>query len=151
MTTTIPPAFAAVLAEQDEPVAFEQRPQPRPSVLPGTTIRTESPLGTVYVTVNYRSDAGEAEPSEVFLNIGKVGSEAAAVAEAMGRLCSLCLRVSGDLTARERLEAIVEQLSGIGGERSIGLGPNRVRSLPDALARVLAEIVRSQPEPPEQG
>jgi ribonucleoside-diphosphate reductase alpha chain len=33
----------------------------------------------------------------------------------------------------------VGQLSGIGGGRSLGFGPRRVRSLPDAVARVLAE------------
>ncbi|MBI4496646.1 MAG: hypothetical protein HY689_01945 [Chloroflexi bacterium] len=109
----------------------------RPRVLSGSTYRTETPLGTAFVTVNYREAAAGCEPFEVFLNIGKAGSDIAALAEAIGRLCSLCLRLPGPTPARNRVAAIVDQLSGIGGERSSGFGPNRVRSLPDAVARVL--------------
>ena len=77
----------------------------------------------------------------MFLNIGKAGSDIAALAEAIGRLCSLCLRLPGRLPAAERVAAIVGQLAGIGGGRTLGFGAGRVRSLPDAVARVLAEAV----------
>ena len=40
-----------------------------------------------------------------------------------------------------RLEWMVEELEGIGGGRSLGFGPNRVRSFPDALAKVLIEYI----------
>jgi ribonucleoside-diphosphate reductase alpha chain len=43
------------------------------------------------------------------------------------------------LSPRRRLEEIVAQLSGIGGGRPLGFGPQRVLSLPDGIARVLAE------------
>jgi ribonucleoside-diphosphate reductase alpha chain len=36
---------------------------------------------------------------------------------------------------------VVDQLSGIGGGRPLGFGRNRVRSLPDAVAQVLAEFL----------
>jgi ribonucleoside-diphosphate reductase alpha chain len=111
----------------------------RPRTLAGTTYRTETPLGTAFVTVNTRDGADGREPFEFFLNVGKAGSDIAALAEAIGRLCSLCLRLPGQLPARERVAAIVGQLGGIGGDRSLGFGPRRVRSLPDALARVLVE------------
>jgi ribonucleoside-diphosphate reductase alpha chain len=62
-----------------------------------------------------------------------------AVAEAMGRLISLALRLPSPLSPRRRLEEIVAQLSGIGGGRPLGFGPQRVLSLPDGIARVLAE------------
>jgi ribonucleoside-diphosphate reductase alpha chain len=39
------------------------------------------------------------------------------------------------------LKEVWRQLSGIGGGRSLGFGPNRVRSLPDGLAQVLAEYL----------
>ena len=113
---------------------------PRPRVLTGTTYRTETPLGTAFVTVNSRAGSEDPEPFEVFLNVGKAGSDVAALAEAIGRLCSLCLRLSGHLSARERVSAIVDQLRGIGGGHALGFGPGRVRSLPDAVARVLAEV-----------
>jgi ribonucleoside-diphosphate reductase alpha chain len=62
-----------------------------------------------------------------------------AFAEALGRLISLVLRTPSPLTPREKLAQIVDQLSGIGGSRSVGFGARRVLSLPDALSRVLAE------------
>ena len=33
---------------------------------------------------------------------------------------------------------IIDQLKGIGGRRSVGFGPNKIRSLPDAVAVALA-------------
>jgi len=60
-----------------------------------------------------------------------------AVAEALGRLISLVLRTPSPLTQREKIGEIVDQLSGIGGGRSVGFGAQRVLSLPDALAQVL--------------
>jgi ribonucleoside-diphosphate reductase alpha chain len=118
----------------------------RPRALQGTTYRTETPLGTAFVTVNTREGAEGREPFEVFLNVGKAGSDIAALAEAIGRLCSLCLRLPCQLPARERVAAIVHQLGGIGGGRALGFGARRVRSLPDAVARVLAEAAELDDE-----
>lgn len=129
-----------------QPVQSDERMRPsgflpRPRLLAGTTYRTETPLGTAFVTVNRREESDEDEPFEVFLNVGKAGSDIAGLSEAIGRLCSLCLRLPGQLPARERVAAIVAQLAGIGGGRSLGFGATRVRSLPDAVARVLAEAI----------
>ncbi len=123
--------------------------KPRPAVLHGTTYRTPTPLGTAYITVNVN---GNEEPFEIFANVGKAGSDTAAVAEAIGRLISLALRMPSPLTARERLTEVIDQLAGIGGGRPLGFGPNRVRSLPDAVAQVLARhiaLVEAE-QPPEQ-
>jgi ribonucleoside-diphosphate reductase alpha chain len=38
----------------------------------------------------------------------------------------------------------VRQLSGIGGGRSLGFGPNRVRSLPDGVGQVLDEYLNGR-------
>ncbi len=123
--------------------------KPRPGALRGTTYRTPTPLGTAFITVN---ENGNSEPFEVFANVGKAGSDTAAVAEAIGRLISLTLRMPSSLTARERLAEIVDQLAGIGGGRPLGFGPNRVRSLPDAMAQVLARHIAhvEAEQPPEQ-
>ena len=43
------------------------------------------------------------------------------------------------LSVQERIENIAAQLDGIGSGRSYGFGKNRVMSLPDAIAQVLAE------------
>jgi len=39
---------------------------------------------------------------------------------------------------------VMEQLAGIGGGRSLGFGPNRVRSLPDGIAKALDEYLFQQ-------
>ncbi|HET91734.1 MAG TPA: adenosylcobalamin-dependent ribonucleoside-diphosphate reductase [Chloroflexi bacterium] len=112
--------------------------RPRPHRLQGETYRMGTPLGTAYITINSN---GDGEPFEVFLNVGKAGSDTAAVAEAIGRLISLVLRVPSPLTATRRLKQVVRQLKGIGGGRPLGFGRDRVRSLPDGVAQVLAEYV----------
>lgn len=118
----------------------EPKRRPRPSALRGLTYRKETPLGTAYVTVNIN---GGDQPFEVFMNVGKAGSDVASVSEALGRLISLVLRLPSPLDANERLKMVVDQLAGIGGGRSMGFGANRVRSLPDAVAQVLREHLNS--------
>ncbi|HEX7588515.1 MAG TPA: adenosylcobalamin-dependent ribonucleoside-diphosphate reductase, partial [Anaerolineae bacterium] len=110
--------------------------KPRPRQLHGATYEIATPLGKAYVTVNRN---GNEQPFEVFCNVGKAGSDTAAVSEAIGRLISLALRLPSPLTPTERLEQIVSQLSGIGGGRPMGFGLQRVRSLPDGIAQALAE------------
>ncbi len=116
--------------------------KPRPHVVQGRTYRQETPLGTAFITVNRN---GSGEPFEVFINIGKAGSDVAAVAEAIGRLVSLILRLPSPMTPTERVRQVVEQLKDIGGARPLGFGPTRVRSLPDAIAHVLAEEIGEAP------
>ncbi len=113
-----------------------EKVKPRPRIVHGVTYRAETPLGTAFVTVNRN---GNEEPFEVFLNVGKAGSDTAAVSEALGRLISMTLRLPSVLSPTERLKAIVGQMAGIGGGRQLGFGRSRVRSLPDAVAQVLAE------------
>jgi ribonucleoside-diphosphate reductase alpha chain len=120
------------------PTAIDTSIKPRPRTLRGVTYRVDTPLGTGYVHVN---QGPSGEPFEVFLNVGKAGSDVHADAEALGRLISLILRLPSPLTPRERVEQIVRQLDRIGGRRDTGMGPGRVRSIPDAIAQVLAEHV----------
>ncbi len=126
----------------------EPKRRPRPSALRGLTYRKETPLGTAYVTVNIN---GGDQPFEVFMNVGKAGSDVASVSEALGRLISLVLRLPSPLDANERLKMVVDQLAGIGGGRSMGFGANRVRSLPDAVAQVLREHLNSHFTGGEEG
>lgn len=121
--------------------------RPRPKRLQGSTYRKETPLGSAYITVN--SDERN-EPFEVFLNVGKAGSEVAAVSEAMGRLISLVLRMPASLPPSERLRWVMDEMAGIGGGRPLGFGANRVRSLPDGVAQVLAEHLSELPATPPE-
>jgi ribonucleoside-diphosphate reductase alpha chain len=96
----------------------------RPETLRGTTRRMETPLGTLYVTIT-EDDRGQ--PFEVFMSLGKAGGALMADVEAIGRLVSLALR-SGI-----PMKEIHRQLRGISSDRVIGLGPNKVMSVPDAV------------------
>ncbi len=104
----------------------------RPAMLHGHTRQIESPLGTMYVTIN-EDDQGR--PFEVFVALGKTGGAAMADAEAIGRLCSLALR-SG-ISLRD----VHKQLRGISSDRAVGLGPNKVLSGPDAIAQVIEKYL----------
>ena len=95
-------------------------------------------MGKAFITVN---ENGGNQPFEVFISTAKAGSETAAVSEAIGRLLSYLLRLASPILPRERLKEIMDQLSGIGGGRSLGFGPKRVRSLPDGVSQALAEYL----------
>ncbi len=112
--------------------------KPRPHSLKGSTYRMETPIGTAFITVN---ETPEGDPFEVFVQVGKGGSDTMAVAEALGRLISLTLRLPSPLSPKRRLEEIISQLARIGGGSPMGFGPGKILSLPDALARTLAEHV----------
>jgi ribonucleoside-diphosphate reductase alpha chain len=96
----------------------------RPEVLRGTTRRVETPLGTLYVTI---TEDEKGQPFEVFMTLGKAGGALMADVESLGRLISLALR-SGI-----PIKEIYRQLRGISSDRVIGLGPNKILSVPDAV------------------
>jgi ribonucleoside-diphosphate reductase alpha chain len=101
----------------------------RPAALHGVTRRIQSPLGDLYVTINEDEDS---RPFELFATLGKAGGAAMADAEAIGRLVSLALR-SGISLAE-----VHQQLRGISCDRAVGFGANKVLSMPDAIAQVIA-------------
>ncbi len=96
----------------------------RPELLRGATRRLETPLGTLYVTIT-EDDLGQ--PFEMFMSLGKAGGALMADVEAIGRLISLALR-SGI-----PIKEIHRQLRMISSDRAVGLGPNKVLSVPDAV------------------
>ena len=108
----------------------------RPKILQGSTHTVETPLGQAFITINRN---GEGQPFEAFITTAKAGSETAAVSEAIGRLVSYILRLASPVSPLERLKEVRRQLLGIGGDRQSGFGPNRVRSLPDGVAKALGE------------
>ncbi len=112
--------------------------KPRPSKVRGTTSVIRTPVGSAFVTIN-EDEAGE--PLEVFVTVGKSGSDIIADAEAIGRLISFALRAEAALPARERLLKIATQLEGIGGSRTTGWGQEKVRSLADGIARVIFDYL----------
>jgi ribonucleoside-diphosphate reductase alpha chain len=127
---------------------WHDKKKPRPRSLRGYTYTISTPLGKAFVTIN---ENGGSQPFEVFINTAKAGSDTAAVSEAIGRLISYVLRLTSPIAPRERLKDVWRQLSGIGGGRSLGFGPNRVRSLPDGVAQLLAEYLEHDAWQPEGG
>ena len=115
---------------------WQPKVRPRPYKRRGHTVSKNTPSGTAHITMN---EDEEGHPFEVFLEIGKAGSDIKAMAEAMGRLMSLILRIASPVSPLERVREIVKQITGIGGARSYGFGKRRVLSLPDAVGQALAE------------
>ncbi|KKP87137.1 MAG: Ribonucleoside-diphosphate reductase [Candidatus Roizmanbacteria bacterium GW2011_GWA2_35_8] len=111
--------------------------KPRPMVVRGATYRMHTPVGIAFITIN-TNGGNPPEPLEVFINVGKAGSDVYAMAEGLGRMISVALRFSSHLSVVERVQEIITQLQGIGGARSSGFGKDRIRSLPDAVAKVLS-------------
>lgn len=107
----------------------------RPDKLRSTSIRKETPLGTMFIHI---SEDDRNQPFDVFLSLGKAGGSAMADAEALGRMISLALR-SGI-----PLQELIRQLRGISSDRAVGLGPNKVLSMPDAVGIALEEWWRDK-------
>jgi ribonucleoside-diphosphate reductase alpha chain len=110
--------------------------RPRPYKRQGVTVSQRTPSGTAHITMN-NDESGQ--PFEIFVEIGKGGSDIKAMAEAMGRLMSLLLRLASPVAPVEKVQEIVNQIRGIGGARSFGFGKDKVLSLPDAVGKALEE------------
>ena len=138
---------AAPVVKEEKPktekVLAQPKVRPRPTKRHGVTVSKDTPAGTAHIIMN---DDKDGQPFEVFVEIGKGGSDIKAMAEALGRIASILLRVNSPLSPQERVREIVHQLGGIGGQRSIGFGKNRVHSLPDAISQALAENYLSNEE-----
>jgi ribonucleoside-diphosphate reductase alpha chain len=128
--------------DQKSEQVFDKQYKRRPQVLRGSTYKVNTPFGMAYITINDMNGV----PSEIFLNVGKAGSDVFAMSEALGRVCSLFLRY-GDHGQKERL--LIKHLKGIGGSGAIGFGANRVESIADAVAKALESHMETLDESSE--
>ncbi|MQG19783.1 MAG: adenosylcobalamin-dependent ribonucleoside-diphosphate reductase, partial [SAR202 cluster bacterium] len=108
-------------------------PMDRPQELLGITSRVRTGRGNLYVTVNMAGN----KPFEIFTTHGKAGGNDAAMAEAVSRVASLCLRAGLDP------KEVISQLRGITDIPAWDEG-TLVRSVPDALATVLDKVVSNE-------
>jgi len=129
-------AVAASPAPQASTNLVDKQYKKRPQILRGATYKINTPFGMAYITINDL----DGTPAEIFLNVGKAGSDVFAMAEALGRVCSLFLRY-GD--HGEKVELLIKHLKGIGGSGAIGFGANRVESIADAVAKALETHVQN--------
>ena len=110
--------------------------KPRPDVLYGRTQKLITPLGKAFISIN---DDADGNIFEVFINVGRAGSDITADAEAIGRLISLTFRIPSDYGSDQIALKVISQLRGIGGSSSTGFGADRVRSLADAVAKAIEQ------------
>jgi ribonucleoside-diphosphate reductase alpha chain len=123
------------LQSQDVSAGAARHKRQRPQALRGYTMKMMSPLGDLYVTIN---EDQQGRPFEVFCTLGKAGGAAMADAEAVGRLVSLSLR-SGIPISR-----VKDQLRGISCDRAVGVGPNKVLSVPDAVGQAIERYLEEK-------
>ena len=108
-------------------------PRPRPAVTMGITEKVKIGCGNLYVTVNYDENG----ICEVFTNTGRHGG-CPSQAEATARLVSIALRSGIDV------QTIIGQLKGIRCPSTIRQPGMKVTSCPDAIARAIEKVMRSQ-------
>lgn len=106
---------------------------PRPPMLHGTTMAQPAPEGNLQITINEVNG----DPFELIAHGGKAGSDILAWVQALARTASVLLRLQRLPSQAERLELLIEQWRDIAGSRSIGFGPDKVRSGPDGIAQAL--------------
>ena len=92
-----------------------------------TTTCVPTGYGKLYVTITELDE----KPFEVFCTLGKSGSSIMAKAEVIGRMTSLALQHG------IRIPKIVAQLSDIDGGNPETWGKILIKSIPDAVAKVL--------------
>lgn len=137
-------------AEKAEPTAEEtSESQPkqftkRPQVLRGQTFKTPTPFGKAYVTIN-ENEAEEIE--EVFVKLGKTGADIGVIADGLAVALTLALspRLSA-LSPSEKLAWITKKFRRMSGATTIGFGPNKVESLPDAIGKVFEQYAYGKDE-----
>ncbi|MDE1868990.1 MAG: adenosylcobalamin-dependent ribonucleoside-diphosphate reductase [Candidatus Micrarchaeota archaeon] len=99
----------------------------RPQVLTGRTIKFEVPQGTLYLTANMDAE----NVREVFITLGRAGSDEKSYTEAIGKLVSKYLQQGGDL------KEVIASLKGIRSNSVTWEHGLRLYSVPDAIAKAL--------------
>ncbi len=123
-----------------EELIVERLKEPRPGDVVGRTVKVKTPYDhNAFVTHNFEENrSGKRRPYETFVNIGKSGEDFAALAEGTARLLSMLDKIGVPP------ELVNAQLIGIGGESQTGIGPQKIKSLPDAIAKAREKILEKE-------
>jgi ribonucleoside-diphosphate reductase alpha chain len=124
---TAPPVSPPAEGQQFSSLAEARNGRPR--TLSGVTKKIQTGHGPLYVTMN----DDEFGPRECFVILGKPGGTAAAFSDALGRMISLAM------THGASPAEVVHQLRGIQDGHPAGVGPSAVLSVPDGVAKAMAE------------
>lgn len=114
------------------PVKFK-----RPARLLGETMKVKSGMGNLYVTVNYENEGEKRKIREVFIHLGKAGTQVNALVEALGRILSVALQHG--VPAGE----LIKQLQGIKAGEGVRQEDGVVTfSVPDAVAYAIESVAQ---------
>ncbi len=114
---------------------IEPKKKKTPEAARGVRLRKACDMGKVYTSVFFEEGDG---PIEVFVTLGKSGGYMAGSAEITGRLASLALKYGASLTE------LAEEMVGISCGQKMGMGPNSILSMFDAVGKSLLEIARGE-------
>ncbi|MDE1825442.1 MAG: adenosylcobalamin-dependent ribonucleoside-diphosphate reductase [Candidatus Micrarchaeota archaeon] len=108
----------------------EDKEWTRPKSMTGDTLTYRLPQGSIYITINTDSTG----PKEVFVNMGRTGSDDKSYSEAIGRLASLYFQKGGDV------KDVIRSLKGIQGRTPTWDHGVQLLSMPDAVAKALEAV-----------
>lgn len=134
--TTNKKASAPVPAE-----AVSCRKWTRPNVLKAEIARTKTGNGTLYTSIGL-DEAGI--PVELFINISKHGSGESAFSEALGRVISIALQHGVPV------DRIADTIIGIVGDKPTWDNGKLIKSIPDAVGRILKDYAERLNAPVEE-
>ena len=116
-------------------LVLDKLKSPRPDLVAGPTEKVATPFGyNAFVTLNWEKDpesGRDLSTYEAFVSAGEPGTDINAIADGYGKLLSAALK------AGVPAWYIIDQLKNIGGQTQIGLGDNKIKSFPHAVARGL--------------
>ncbi len=121
--------------EKNKQKAAAREEWERPQLMIGKTIKLRVTQGTLYLTADF--EGGRIR--EVFINLGKAGSEEKSYAEALGRLISKYMQLGGNV------KEVIESLKGIRSTTVMWEHGLRIYSVPDAIAKALEIAIGEAP------
>ncbi len=93
---------------------------------------------TGYGPVHIHIDHIDGKPFRVFTNTTPIGTEVAGLTSVLGIMISKYLEIGGDVYE------VIKHLNTIKSDKPYGFGPNRVESIPHAIATALAKFLKKQ-------
>lgn len=98
-----------------------------------TYTEVQTGYGPLHVHINSDKDK---KPYRLFLNLPPIGTEISGLTTTLGIVISKYLEQGGGL------EQLIKHLGSVTGDRPIGLGPNKVLSIPHAIAKTFKEFLK---------
>lgn len=131
----------------EERAWLEVHPVPK-DAYPMKAVAIQTSVGKLSVKLGYDPETGE--PFEAWLDVSRSGTIMAADREAIARLISLLLRMDSHVTPTRRVQLVIDQLAGIQGGDPSGFGPEKVFSIPDAVAKALGRLLDASRDASEE-